>query len=263
MGLLMGAIAGAAGAVEETTKYALRTMMDEEKAKRIAEYGSRLKSDEDLTTRARNKDDAAAERARVAEFAKPSTSQPNGLLSAGAGLDDPAAVGADENVGRDVQKRDRAPTIPEASAAALKAGDVKSAAEIGKLDDKDAANAIKLQIAQGRFENAIQIAQMKGDFGMMIGELKAAASNGSGKATEMMRNWEYLKSKGYSDDKAGEALLSGKVGEYTTTATERTDDNGVKTTVTKKVKPGTEKPAPTSGRVRTFVPGKGFVDQQQ
>lgn len=252
MGLLMGALAGAAGAVERTTEYALRTMMDEEKSKRIAEYSSRLKSDEDLTTRARNKDDAAAERARVAEFTKPTTAQPNGLLSAGAGLDDPAAVGADENVGRDVQKRDRAPSVAEASAAALKAGDVKSAADIGKLDDKDAANAIKLQIAQGRFENAIQIAQMKGDFGMMIGELKASAKAGNEKATELMRNWEYLKTKGYTDEKAGEVLLSGKVGEYTTTATESFDANGNKVVTTKKVKPGSEQAAPASSRASQF-----------
>ena len=168
MGLLMGALAGAAGAVERTTEYALRTMMDEEKARRIAEYSSRLKSDEDLMTRARNKADAIEERARVAEFTKTATAQPNGLLSAGAGLDDPSAMGADENVGRDVQKRVIAPSIQEASAAALKAGDLKSAAEIGKLDDKDAANAIKIEIAKGKFENALQIAQMKGDFGMMI-----------------------------------------------------------------------------------------------
>jgi hypothetical protein len=239
MGLLMGALAGAAGAVERTTEYALRSMMDEEKSKRIAEYSSRLKSDEDLTTRARNKDDATAERARVAVFTKPVTSQPNGLLSAGAGLDDAAAVGADESVGRDVQQRARDVTIPEASAAAMKAGDIKSAAEIGKLDDKDAANAIKLQIAQGRFENAIQIAQMKGEFGMMIGELKASAKAGNEKATELMRNWEYLKTKGYTDEKAGEVLLSGKVGEYTTVKTSVGDGEN-KTETTRKYKPGNE-----------------------
>ncbi len=84
MGLLMGAIAGAAGAVEETTKYALRTMMDEEKAKRIAEYGSRLKSDEDLTTRARNKGDASDERARVQTEAQGMADKRGGLLSQSA-----------------------------------------------------------------------------------------------------------------------------------------------------------------------------------
>ena len=255
MGLLLGALSGAAKAVERTTEYALRSMMDEEKSKRIAEYTSRLKSDEDLTTRARNKGDAADERARVAEFTKPATSQPNGLLSAGAGLDDPAAAGADENVGRDVQKRERAPTIPEASAAALKAGDIKSAAEIGKLDDKDAANAIKLQIAQGRFENAIQIAQMKGDFGLMIGELKAAAANGSGKATELMRNIAALKGMGKSDKEAIDLLLGGKVGEYTTIQTESHDEKtGAKTVTTKKVKPQSESVAPQRSLMDLFPP---------
>lgn len=252
MGLLMGALAGAAGAVERTTEYALRTMMDEEKARRIAEYSSRLKSDEDLMTRARNKADATEERARVAEFSKTATAQPNGLLSAGAGLDDPSAMGADENVGRDVQKRVIAPTIPEASAAALKAGDLKSAAEIGKLDDKDAANAIKIEIAKGKFENALQIAQMKGDFGMMIGELKASARAGNEKATELMRNWEYLRGKGYTDEKAGDVLLGGKVGEYTTTATESFDAQGHKVVTTKKVKPGSDQPAPASSRASQF-----------
>lgn len=252
MGLLMGALAGAAGAVERTTEYALRTMMDEEKARRIAEYSSRLKSDEDLMTRARNKADAIEERARVAEFTKTATAQPNGLLSAGAGLDDPSAMGADENVGRDVQKRVIAPSIQEASAAALKAGDLKSAAEIGKLDDKDAANAIKIEIAKGKFENALQIAQMKGDFGMMIGELKASARAGNEKATELMRNWEYLKTKGYTDEKAGDVLLGGKVGEYTTTATESFDAQGNKVVTTKKVKPGSDQPAPASSRASQF-----------
>ncbi len=257
MGLLLGALSGAAKAVERTTEYALRSMMDEEKSKRIAEAASALKSSEDLTTRARNKDDATAERARVAEFTKPVTSQPNGLLSAGAGLDDAAAVGADESVGRDVQQRARDVTIPEASAAAMKAGDLKSAAEIGKLDDKDAANAIKLQIAQGRFENAIQIAQMKGDFGMMIGELKASAKAGNEKATELMRNWEYLKTKGYTDEKAGQVLLSGKVGEYVTTQTEASvsadgKQDVQKIVTTKKAKVGSEQPAPANSRASQF-----------
>lgn len=51
MGLLMGALAGAGAAVEDTTKYALRTMMDEEKLKRIAEYSGRLKLDQETQTR--------------------------------------------------------------------------------------------------------------------------------------------------------------------------------------------------------------------
>lgn len=255
MGLLLGALSGAAKAVERTTEYALRSMMDEEKSKRIAEAASALKSSEDLTTRARNKDDAAAERARVAEFTKPVTSQPNGLLSAGAGLDDPAAVGADENVGRDVQSRARDVTIAEASAAAMKAGDIKSAAEIGKLDDKDAANAIKVQIAQGRFENAIQIAQMKGEFGMMIGELKASAKAGNEKATELMRNITALKGMGKSDKEAIDLLLGGKVGEFTTVQTESVDDKtGAKTIVTRKVKPQSESPTPQRSMMDLFPP---------
>lgn len=247
MGLLASigdGMAEVGGTVAKMGLEQFRSAVEEERQARMAELQSRIKMQDDTIIRDRNKADAEAERARVAEFTKPAVGQPNGLLSAGAGLDDPNAVGADENVGRDVQKRERAPTVAEASAAALKAGDIKSAAEIGKLDDKDAANAIKLQIAQGRFENAIQIAQIKGDFGMMIGELKAASANGSGKATELMRNWEYLKSKGYTDEKAGEALLGGKVGEYVTTQTESIDSQGNKVVTTQKTKPGAKDSAP-------------------
>lgn len=265
MGLLMGAIAGAAGAVEETTKYALRTMMDEEKAKRIAEYGSKLKSDEDLTTRARNKGDAADERARVQTEAQGIADKRGGLLSQSAtdaytklAETDPEGAKLGLEAVESAKAGGSYTQEPTTRDMLLAQGDIKS---IAAMDEKAAASEIRTQIAQGRFENALQIAQMKGDFAMMLGELKAAAANGSGKATELMRNWEYLKGKGKTDAEAGELLLSGKVGEYTTTATESFDSNGNKTVTTKKVKPGTEKPA--QGRVRTFVPGKGFVDQQQ
>lgn len=257
MGLLASigdGLAEVGGTVAKMGLDQFRSAVEEERQARMAELQSRIKMRDDTIIRDRNKADAEAERARVAEFTKPVVGQTNGLLSAGAGLDDPNAVGADENVGRDVQKRERAPTVAEASAAALKAGDIKSAAEIGKLDDKDAANAIKLQIAQGKYENAIQIAQIKGDFGMMIGELKAASANGSGKATELMRNWEYLKSRGYTDERAGEALLGGKVGEYVTTQTESIDSQGNKVVTTRKVKPQSESTAPQRSMMDLFPP---------
>lgn len=258
MGLLASigdGMAEVGGTVAKMGLEQFRSAVEEERQARMAELQSRIKMHDDTIIRDRNKADAEAERARVAEFTKPVVGQTNGLLSAGAGLDDPNAVGADENVGRDVQKRERAPTVAEASAAALKAGDIKSAAEIGKLDDKDAANAIKLQIAQGKYENAIQIAQMKGDFGMMIGELKAAAKNGSEKATELMRNIAALKGMGKSDKEAIDLLLGGKVGEYTTVQTESTDDKtGAKTTVTRKVKPQTESPVPQRSLMDLFPP---------
>lgn len=249
MGLLMGAIAGAAGAVEETTKYALRAMMDEEKAKRIAEYGSSLKSDEDLTTRARNKDDAATERTRVQTEAQVMADKRGGLLSQSAtdaynklAETDPEGARLGLEAVESAKAGGGYAQEPTTRDMLLAQGDIKS---IAAMDEKTAANEIKTQIAQGRFENAIQIAQMKGEFGMMIGELKASAKAGNEKATELMRNWEYLKTKGYTDEKAGEALLNGKVGEYTTVRTEAFDAQGNKTETTRKVKPGNEKTTKT------------------
>jgi hypothetical protein len=232
MGLLMGALAGAAGAVEKTTEYALRSMMDTEKAQRIAEFASELDSNKDLTKRARDKAGAEEERARIGGLLSKEVevTQGDGMLA--PATDDPAE--------RTVTTRK--PTNEEMVGRAVASGDIATATAVGKLDDKDKDREIKTAIAMGKFENALQIAQLKGEFGMMIGELKAAAAGGSGKATEMMRNWEFLKKQGYTDEKAGEALLSGKVGEYTTTATEGFDAKGNKVTTTVKSKPGNEAP---------------------
>lgn len=228
MGMLLGALAGAAKAVERTTEYALRTMMDEEKSKRIAEASSALKSNEDLTTRARNKADAGEERARIGGLLSKEVEVSTGDGMVGPATDNPA----------ELTVTTRKPTNDEMVGRAVASGDIATATAVGKLDDKDKDREIKTAIAMGKFENALAIAQMKGDFGMMIGELKAAASGGSGKATEMMRNWEFLKKQGYTDEKAGEALLSGKVGEYETTTTERHNDDGSVTKRTVKTKPG-------------------------
>lgn len=228
----MGALAGAAGAVEKTTEYALRSMMDTEKAQRIAEFASELDSNKDLTKRARDKAGAEEERARIGGLLSKEVevTQGDGMLA--PATDDPAE--------RTVTTRK--PTNEEMVGRAVASGDIATATAVGKLDDKDKDREIKTAIAMGKFENALQIAQLKGEFGMMIGELKAAAAGGSGKATEMMRNWEFLKKQGYTDEKAGEALLSGKVGEYTTTATEGFDAKGNKVTTTVKSKPGNEAP---------------------
>ena len=268
MGLLMGAIAGAAGAVEDTTKYALRAMMDEEKAKRIAEYSSQLKSNEDLTTRARNKSDAAEERARVQTEAQATADKRGGLLSQSAtdaynalASTDPEGAQAGLDAVNQAKAEGRYKQEPTTKDMLLAQGDIKT---IAAMDEKTAANEIKTLIANGRYENALQIAQMKGDFAMALGELKAAAANGSGKATELMRNWGFLKEKGYTDEKAGEALLNGKVGEYVTEHTESYNTQGDKVTTTVKRKPtsnDTARPV-TGGRVREFVPGKGFVDRK-
>lgn len=242
MGLLMGALAGAGAAIERTTGDALRAMVEEEKAMRIAEYTGKLRSDEDLMKRGRDKADVGEERERVkGMLTEPVTvRQGDGMLA-------PSSGDLSE-----LESTTREPTNSEMVGRALKAGDLKTAADVGKLDDKDAANAIKMQIAQGRFENAIQIAQMKGDFGMMIGELKAASKNGSEKATELMRNITALKGMGKSDKEAIDLLLGGKVGEYTTTATESVDTQGNEVVTTKKVKPGSEQPTAANSRASQF-----------
>jgi hypothetical protein len=269
MGLLMGAIAGAAGAVEETTKYALRTMMDEEKAKRIAEYGSKLKSDEDLTTRARNKGDAADERTRVQTEAHGMADKRGGLLSQSAtdaynklaetdpegaklGLE---AVDAAKAGGAYAQE-------PTTRDMLLAQGDIKS---IAAMDEKGSATETRLKIAE--LQQSAAFAKMDSQYQLGVMKLDAMLSKAeaAGKSPTQVQQIEYLIKNGMPRDDATKLVYhpEAKVGEYTTTATESFDDKGNKVVTTKKVKPGAEKSAPTSGRVRTFVPGKGFVDQQQ
>jgi hypothetical protein len=132
MGMLMGALAGAAKAVERTTEYALRSMMDEEKGKRIAEAASALKSNEDLTTRARNKADAGEERARVAGIINEpvKVNQGEGLL--GPATDDPA----------ELAQTTREPTARERQNRLLTAGDLPNAERMGKDADRSEDNAL-------------------------------------------------------------------------------------------------------------------------
>jgi len=259
MGLLMGALAGAAGAVEDTTKYALRSMMDEEKANRIAEYSSRLKSNEDLTTRGRNKADAAEERGRVQTEAQAAADKRGGLLSQSAtdaynalASTDPEGAQAGLDAVNQAKAEGRYKQEPTTKDMLLAQGDIKT---IAAMDEKHFASEIRTAIANGRFENALQIAQIKGDFAMTLGELKAASKNGSEKATELMRNITALKGMGKSDKEAIDLLLGGKVGEYTTIHTESIDDKtGAKTTTTRKVKPQPESTAPQRSMMDLFPP---------
>lgn len=241
MGFLDAAGAGLNVAAEQSAKVGLdyfHSIIQKERDDRLNEMRNQF----DLTTRERNKDDSTEERKRVAEFTKPTE------INQGEGMLGPATGNTEE-----LTKTTRPTTVAEASANAMAAGDVKTAGEIGKLDDKDAANAIKLQIAQGRFENALAIAQMKGDFGMMLGELKAEAANGNGKATELMRNWNFLtKDKGMTDTQAAEKLLTGKVGETETVSVESPpDDSGKKVTTTTKRK--------VNGQATTPAPAKAPI----
>lgn len=253
MGLLMGALAGAAGAVERTTEYALRSMMDEEKSKRIAEYTSRLKSDEDLTTRARNKDDAAAERTRVAEFAKPAISQPNGLLSAGAGLDDPAAVGADENVGRDVQKRERAVSYKEAAGRAAQAGDLASASKFEGFDNQDEKIKMAQVVAEMRQKYNTDRLTQQGQVAMMRLAASIAKGENGGKLPADAQMIEYLVKEGIvQDKKAGaEWVKQGKRSDSDTEQTTTEHGEQTKQVVTRKI-PSGQHPAPASSRASQF-----------
>lgn len=89
-----------------------------------------MKMAQDQVMRDRNRSDAATERGRVAEFSKPIVAQKDaatGLIAANAGLNDAETIGADENVGVDVQKASRAPLPREMQQRANAAGDLVSA----------------------------------------------------------------------------------------------------------------------------------------
>lgn len=151
-------------------------------------------------------------------------------------------------------------TDDDRKSAAIQKGyiDPKEAAILG---NKDADREIKTAIAQGRFENALQIAQMKGDFGMALGEMKAAASGGSEKATTLMKEWNFLtKEKGYTDERAAKELLGGKDMSFETVSTEGFDKDGNKVTTTKKVAAGHEGSRAAAPTADKFIVGKKYKD---
>lgn len=146
LGAVAGGVSAAAGAAADYYgKSALAeevSRLEEEKAARLMDRGIAAKRTE-----------AADERQRVSEFSKPVVNQPNGLLSQGAGLNDAGSVGADENVGRDVQKRERESTSRERQNRAMVAGDLPNAERFGKDADRtedNALNARKLEGAEAR-----------------------------------------------------------------------------------------------------------------
>ena len=138
MGLLTGAISGAAGAVEETTKYALRAMMDEEKSKRIIEAQA-LKAQQTHQANARfdmdlSNEDKASRATRFRAMFKQAESQPNAQIAADAGLNDSASVGADENVGVDVQQRSRPNFMKDMALQAARSGEISAAKDLASAD---------------------------------------------------------------------------------------------------------------------------------
>lgn len=140
MGLLMGALAGAGAAVEDTTKYALRTMMDEEKSKRIAEYSGRLKLDQETQTRQKR---AGEIRQGVdAEINKRFGDQANALES-----DDTSAVRKPSRTEALQVRHDVAADLgyDESASEALKARDTETKADYYGARDKNAED----RLAQG------------------------------------------------------------------------------------------------------------------
>ena len=138
MGLLTGAISGAAGAVEETTKYALRAMMDEEKAKRILEAQAQ-KSQQTHQANARfdmdlSNEDKASRALRLRKMLTPAENQPNAQMAADAGLNDSASAGADENIGADVQIRTRKTSMKDMALQAARNGEISAAKDLASAD---------------------------------------------------------------------------------------------------------------------------------
>lgn len=196
-------------------------------------------------------EEAAAERSRkqiVADMEPntPSANRFSGILGErmAANLPSSDMQGAEENLGVDVQQRDRPASIADKAQRLLDKGRIKEAGDVSKMDDKDRALEMRMLIEKGKMDTAIQVAQMKGDFGMMLGELRASSAAGNNKATELMRNWEYLsKEKKMSDAEISQKLLEGKIGEYTTVSTESME-GGKKVTRTEKVRAGSHSASP-------------------
>lgn len=123
----------AAPVAARTAESYIQSQIDEAKQERLMEMKRKM-----------TKDDAAEERARVAEYGKPIVGQKDaatGLIAESAGLNDASSVGADENVGVDVQKKSRAPLPRESQQRAIEAGDLASAERFGRDADRQEDNA--------------------------------------------------------------------------------------------------------------------------
>lgn len=135
-------LAAVGGTAEKIGLDGVRSAIEEARAERLAEIASQIKMRDEDTLRTRNKDDADTDRARVAEFSRPMTNQPNGLISAGAGADSADNAGADENIGAFVQKTSRDSTQRERQNRASAAGDLVSAERFGRDADRSEDNAL-------------------------------------------------------------------------------------------------------------------------
>jgi len=137
MGILEGMAVGAGEALQNVGLQGVAAAIQRDRDERMSE----LRLAEEATIRQRGKDDAAAERGRVADYSKPIMGQVTPAATAIAesgGANDPNAP--DEQYSSDVQKVSRAPTAREAQQRASAAGDLKSAETFGKDADRQEDN---------------------------------------------------------------------------------------------------------------------------
>lgn len=168
MGLLgaVGAgLAEAGGAAAKIGMEQIRAAIEADRDARLNE----MRSNADLTTRARNKSDAAEERGRIQTEAQGIAEKRGGLISSGAGLDD-ANYRGDEGVGVNVQRGQQTPGTRDflmakgdyASVANLEEKDTdnKRQAERDKMASEHSDRDFKLrekQFAQGSQMAALQV----------------------------------------------------------------------------------------------------------
>lgn len=266
MGLLGAIGAGlreVGGAGEKVGLEQMKDQMEQERAARLMELQQTMRLREDEVKRGR--DEAQAKRLRTEQATEIEAEAKNaaglrasssaskqgdaaadayrqaldkGLINqddANAGYKAAADYVNDEVANAKVSQDDR-------TQAAIRLGYI-SPKDAATLSGKEAEREMRTAIAQGKWENALALAQLKGEFGMALGELKAAARGGDEKATELMRNWQWLQNQGMGKEEIVDRLLSGKVGEYTTVTTERQNDDGSVTKTTEKRKPNADRPA--------------------
>ncbi len=94
---------------------------------------------------------AAQEKAaRIAEILKKTPVQPNAQIAADAGLNDATSVGADENVGVDVQRHSQPASLHDMALAAARAGHPELAKELAAADSYSGRNTLAAgRLAQG------------------------------------------------------------------------------------------------------------------
>lgn len=199
----------------------------------------------------------------VSEQADSAAKAYNTALSQGLISQSDADLGyrAAEQYREENSKPNTNPTLRDMAEARVKLGFDKPT-DLMKMDDADAKREMQSAIAQGRIDSALQIAQIKGEFGMMLAEAKAAAAGGNEKATELMRNWKFLETQGYDRREISQKLLEGKVGEYETEAITTTNLDGSEITRTRKVKPGNQPQAGAQNGKRYIYKDGKLIEQK-